>query len=65
MYKRQLQGFAHGVVLMVGGKNLGVFALVLAAYHQYYAVGKDLQRTRTAVEGNGKIGVFWHTQRCV
>ena len=24
-----LQGFAHGVVLVVGGKNLGVFALVL------------------------------------
>ena len=26
------------------------------------SVGKALQRTRTAVEGNGKIGVFWHTQ---
>lgn len=25
-------------------------------------MGKALQRTRTAVEGNGKIGVFWHTQ---
>ena len=37
-------------------------AKILTAYHQYYAVGKALQRTRTAVEGNGKIGVFWHTQ---
>lgn len=35
---------------------------ILAAYHQYFAVGKALERTKTAVEGNGKIGVFWHTQ---
>lgn len=34
----------------------------LTAYHQYYAVGKALERTKEAVEGNGKIGVFWHTQ---
>jgi len=25
-------------------------------------VGKALERTKEAVEGNGKIGVFWHTQ---
>lgn len=43
-------------------KNQGKYAKILTAYHQYYAVGKALQRTRTAVEGNGKIGVFWHTQ---
>lgn len=35
---------------------------ILAAYHQYFAVGKAMARTKTAVEGNGKIGVFWHTQ---
>lgn len=43
-------------------KNQGKYAKILTVYHQYYAVGKALQRTRTAVEGNGKIGVFWHTQ---
>ena len=43
-------------------KKEGKYAKILTAYHQYYAVGKALQRTRTAVEGNGKIGVFWHTQ---
>lgn len=43
-------------------KNQGRYAKILTAYHQYYAVGKALQRTKEAVEGNGKIGVFWHTQ---
>lgn len=36
-------------------KNQGRYAKILTAYHQYYAVGKALER-------NGKIGVFWHTQ---
>ena len=35
---------------------------ILGAYHQYFAVNKALQRTRDAVKGDGKIGVFWHTQ---
>ena len=43
-------------------KNQGRYAKILTAYHQYYAVGKALERTKEAVEGNGKIGVFWHTQ---
>ncbi len=37
-------------------------AKILAAYHQYFAVKKAIQRTREAVTGDGKIGVFWHTQ---
>lgn len=37
-------------------------AKILAAYHQYFAVWKTMDRTKTAVQGNGKIGVFWHTQ---
>ena len=40
----------------------GKISKILAAYHQYFAVGKAMARTKTAVEGNGKIGVFWHTQ---
>lgn len=43
-------------------KNQGRYAKILTAYHQYYAMGKALERTKEAVEGNGKIGVFWHTQ---
>lgn len=35
---------------------------ILAGYHQYFAVKKAVERTRTAVSGDGKIGVFWHTQ---
>ena len=35
---------------------------ILAGYHQYFAVNKAIQRTRNAVAGDGKIGVFWHTQ---
>ena len=35
---------------------------ILAAYHQYWAVRKAVEKARQAVESNGKIGVFWHTQ---
>lgn len=37
-------------------------AKILAGYHQYFAVNRALNCTYKAVEGNGKIGVFWHTQ---
>lgn len=37
-------------------------AKILAGYHQYFAVRKAAERTRKATEGDGKIGVFWHTQ---
>lgn len=35
---------------------------ILAGYHQYFAVRKSVERTKLAVGGDGKIGVFWHTQ---
>ena len=35
---------------------------ILAGYHQYFAVNHALQCTYKAVNGDGKIGVFWHTQ---
>lgn len=35
---------------------------ILAGYHQYFAVKKAAERAVEAVEGDGKIGVFWHTQ---
>lgn len=37
-------------------------AKILAGYHQFYAVEKAARRTVDAVKGDGKIGVFWHTQ---
>ena len=40
----------------------GSYAKILAGYHQYYAVEKAAARAEEAVKGNGKIGVFWHTQ---
>ena len=35
---------------------------ILAGYHQYFAVNKAADRAVEAVAGDGKIGVFWHTQ---
>ena len=39
----------------------GKISKILAAYHQYFAVGKVMVRTKAAVGGDGKIGVFWQT----
>lgn len=37
---------------------------ILAAYHQYFAVKKAIEKTKeaTSEEGDRKIGVIWHTQ---
>lgn len=37
---------------------------IIAGYHQYYAVLKAVEKTEiaTGVDGDGKIGVIWHTQ---
>ena len=37
---------------------------ILAAYHQYFAVKKAIEKTKEATSENGdrKIGVIWHTQ---
>ena len=40
----------------------GRLAKIMAAYHQYFAVNKAMVHTATAIGGDGKIGVFWHTQ---
>ena len=40
----------------------GRMAKIMAAYHQYFAVNKAMAHTATAIGGDGKIGVFWHTQ---
>ncbi len=40
----------------------GDYAKILAGYHQYYAVEKAVVKAEEAVKGDGRIGVFWHTQ---
>ena len=35
---------------------------ILGAYHQYFAVRKAIASTLRATDGDGKGGVFWHTQ---
>lgn len=49
------------------GKKLGdkkTLIKILAAYHQYFAVGKAVEKTKLATSetGDRKIGVIWHTQ---
>ncbi|MET1248878.1 type I restriction endonuclease subunit R [Sporolactobacillus sp. STCC-11] len=51
----------------VKGKKLGAkksLIKILAAYHQYFAVKKAIEKTQIASSssGNRKIGVVWHTQ---
>lgn len=46
-------------------KNFILFsgdAKILAGYHQYFAVNKALESVNEAIGGDGKGGVFWHTQ---
>ncbi|MEK5216716.1 type I restriction endonuclease subunit R [Psychrobacillus sp. FSL H8-0487] len=35
---------------------------ILAAYHQFYAVNKAVEKAKIAIKGDHKIGVIWHTQ---
>lgn len=35
---------------------------ILAGYHQYFAVRKEIESTKHATVTDGKGGVFWHTQ---
>jgi type I restriction enzyme R subunit len=35
---------------------------ILAGYHQYFAVKKAIEHTKTAIDTDGKGGIFWHTQ---
>ncbi len=49
------------------GKKLGdkkSLIKILAAYHQYFAVKKAVEKTKLATneKGDRKIGVIWHTQ---
>jgi type I restriction enzyme, R subunit len=43
-------------------KDATKFTKKMAMYHQYFGVNRAVNNTLTAIEGNKKIGVFWHTQ---
>ncbi|MCQ2148462.1 MAG: type I restriction endonuclease subunit R, partial [Bacteroidales bacterium] len=58
--KETLLDLIHNFICFDKGE--GKTGKILAGYHQFYAVNKALDRTRKAVESDGKIGVFWHTQ---
>ena len=58
--ERLLDIIRHFIVFMdVNGHTVKI----LAGYHQYFAVRKAVESTRTALkEKTGKAGVVWHTQ---
>lgn len=58
--KERLLNILHNFICW--NKDEGAMAKILTAYHQYYAVNRAVQRTWDAINGNGKVGVFWHTQ---
>ncbi|MGM9697825.1 MAG: type I restriction endonuclease subunit R [Prevotella sp.] len=58
--KEHLLDILHNFICF--DKNQGSVNKIMAAYHQYFAVNKAVARAQRAMEGDGKIGVFWHTQ---
>ncbi len=58
--KRRLIDIVHNFICFNDSAESVV--KILAAYHQYFAVRKAADRAVEAVSGDGKIGVFWHTQ---
>lgn len=59
--KKRLLNILHNFILFLGNKDDKPIK-ILSVYHQFYAVHKAIETTMTAVESNGKAGVFWHTQ---
>lgn len=64
-WKTPLDGMFPKTRLVDIIKNFVLFsedAKILAGYHQYFAVNKALDGVREAIDGDGRGGVFWHTQ---
>ncbi|WP_078543097.1 type I restriction endonuclease subunit R [Litchfieldia alkalitelluris] len=47
------------ILFQTDGENI---YKILAAYHQFHAVNKAVEKAKVAVQGDRKIGVIWHTQ---
>lgn len=43
-------------------KDATKFVKKMAMYHQYFGVNKAVEKTLQAINGDKKVGVFWHTQ---
>ena len=64
-WKTPLDGMFPKARLVDILKNFILFSedkKILAGYHQYFAVNKALESVHEAIGGDGKGGVFWHTQ---
>lgn len=64
-WKTPLDGMFPKARLISLLKNFVLFSediKILAGYHQYFAVNKALESVHEAIGGDGKGGVFWHTQ---
>ncbi|GGB01864.1 type I restriction endonuclease subunit R [Macrococcus hajekii] len=59
--ERLLDIVKHFVLFQTDGEKV---YKILAAYHQYFAVNKAVEKAKLAssAEGDKKIGVVWHTQ---
>lgn len=57
----RLLDLTRNFVLVKRG-DTGLLTRFMAKYHQYWAVTKAIERTREAVDGDGRAGVVWHTQ---
>ena len=59
--KARLVDLIHNFIMFK--ESEGKTTKILAGYHQYFAVNKVVERTRTALEEHSnKVGVVWHTQ---
>lgn len=64
-WKTPLDGMFSKTRLIDILKNFILFSddtKILAGYHQYFAVNKAFESVFGAIGGDGKGGVFWHTQ---
>lgn len=68
-YRTMLDGMCAKDQLLDIIKNFVCFDIsekgkikMLGGYHQYFAVHKAVESAINAMQGNGKAGVFWHTQ---
>ncbi|OGK08947.1 hypothetical protein A2767_06545 [Candidatus Roizmanbacteria bacterium RIFCSPHIGHO2_01_FULL_35_10] len=62
--KERLLDLIHNFIVFEADaeEDAAKFTKKMAMYHQYFGVNRAIQKTLKAVNGDKKIGVFWHTQ---